>query len=157
VQDLELDEYRLAGADGVEFAPSCTISRTPQALDCAVRKNRLNLPPSNSPAMVRAASAGASSCLTAQYLYTLEKEWRELLSDTAKIAQAELRFKSSQKEREDKQSARKEYEEYQDATRKKTERLRALRLAKEATEASIALSPKPARQTVSRRKASARS
>jgi hypothetical protein len=130
---------------------------TPQALDCAVRKNRLNIPPSNSPAMVGAASAGASSGLAAEYLYTPEKEWRELLSDTSKIAQAEMRFKSSQKDRDEKQSARKQYEEDQDATRKKTERLRALRLAKEATEASIAVSPKPARQTVSRKKASASS
>lgn len=107
--------------------------------------------------MVGAARAGASSGLAAEYLYTPEKEWRELLSDTSKIAQAEMRFKSSQKDRDEKQSARKQYEEDQDATRKKTERLRALRLAKEATEASIAVSDKPARQTVSRKKASARS
>jgi hypothetical protein len=56
----------------------------------------------------------------------------ELLSNASKIAQAEARFKSSQKERDHKQSARNQYEADQDAIRKKTERLRALRLAKKA-------------------------
>ncbi len=68
-----------------------------------------------------------------------------------------MRFKSAQKERDDKQNARQEYEADRDAIRKKTDRLRALRLAKEATEASIAVLPRPGRQTVSRKKASASS
>jgi hypothetical protein len=80
-----------------------------------------------------------------------------LLSNTSKIAQAEARFKSSQKERDDKQHARSEYEADQDATRKKTERLRALRLAQEATAASVAVSERPARKRASGKKAPATS
>ena len=64
------------------------------------------------------------------------KKWRKLLSTKSKIAQAEARFKSPQKERDDRQNARNQYDADQDAIRQKTERLRALRLAREATEAS---------------------
>jgi hypothetical protein len=79
------------------------------------------------------------------------------LSNTSKIALAEVRFKSSQKERDDKQNARSEYEADQDATRKKTERLRALRLAREATEASVAASGRPAGKRASGKKTPAKS
>lgn len=80
------------------------------------------------------------------------------MPNTSKIAQAEARFKSSQKERDDKQNARSEYEAEQDATRKKTERLRALRLAREATAAtaaSVAVSERPAGKRASGKKAPA--
>ncbi len=74
------------------------------------------------------------------------------MSNTSKIAQAEARFKSSQKERDDKQNARNEYEADQDAIRKKTARLRALRLAREAAEASVAVSERPAGKRASGKK-----
>jgi len=87
----------------------------------------------------------------------MQRQWRKLLSNTSKIAQAEARFKSSQKERDDKQNARSEYEADQDATRKRTERLRALPLAQEATAARVAVSERPVGKRASGRKAPATS
>jgi hypothetical protein len=81
----------------------------------------------------------------------------ELLSNASKIEQAEARFKSSQKERDDKQNARNQYEADRDATREKTERLRVLRLAREATEASVVVSERPAGKRASGKKTPAKS
>ncbi len=58
--------------------------------------------------------------------------------------QAEARFKRKDQQARDASSAMAEYEATQAATRKKTERLRALRLAKEAEDAkAAALAPPP--------------
>ena len=74
------------------------------------------------------------------------------MSNTSKIAEAETRFKRLQKDNDEKQKARNQYEVDQKATREKTERLRALRLAKEADEASGPVSCKPVAKSQSRTK-----
>jgi hypothetical protein len=70
----------------------------------------------------------------------------------SKIAEAEIRFKRLQKDSDDKQKARNQYETDQKAILEKTERLRALRLAKEAAEAKATVSNKPVAKSVFRKK-----
>jgi hypothetical protein len=65
------------------------------------------------------------------------------LSDTTRVAQAEVRFQATQKRRQEGQEALKLYEAEGRAIREKTERLRTLRLAKEAAEATDDLPAKP--------------
>ena len=57
------------------------------------------------------------------------------MSNTSKTAEAEAKFKKLQRDNDERQKARNQYESDLKATREKTERLRALRLAKEADEA----------------------
>jgi hypothetical protein len=66
------------------------------------------------------------------------------LSETSsKVAQAEARFQATQKRQADGHAAREQYEAEGRAVREKTERLRALRLAKEAAEATGEKPAKP--------------
>jgi hypothetical protein len=59
------------------------------------------------------------------------------LSETSsKVAQAEARFQAMQKRQADGHMAREQYEAEGRAIREKTERLRALRLAKQAADAA---------------------
>jgi hypothetical protein len=77
------------------------------------------------------------------------------LSNTSKIAEAEVRFQRLQRESAEKQKARNQYETDQRATREKTARLRALRLAKEAAEVSGTVPNKPVAKIVSRKRITA--
>jgi hypothetical protein len=68
------------------------------------------------------------------------------LSETSsKVAQAEARFRATQKRQEEGHAAREQYEADGRAMREKTERLRTLRLAKEAAEAAEAAREVPAK------------
>ncbi|MFZ0126390.1 MAG: hypothetical protein WCA55_18595 [Xanthobacteraceae bacterium] len=62
---------------------------------------------------------------------------------SSKVAQAEARFRATQKRQEEGHAAREQYEAEGRAIREKTERLRALRLAKEAAEAAGEVPAKP--------------
>jgi hypothetical protein len=79
------------------------------------------------------------------------------LSNTSKIAEAEVRFQRLQRDSAEKQKARSQYETDQRATLEKTARLRALRLAKEAAEVSAAVLNKPVAKIVSRKRIAASS
>jgi hypothetical protein len=72
------------------------------------------------------------------------------LSDGPKIAQAEARFQATQKRRQEGYKAVEQYEAEGRAIREKTERLRALRLAKEAAESAGVVPAKPLIQGVRR-------
>jgi len=74
--------------------------------------------------------------------------------DAAK-AKAEASFKRKEQQARDGALAMSEYLAGQDATRAKTERLRALRLAKEAQEAAAPVAEKPAKKKTAKRSAQA--
>lgn len=69
----------------------------------------------------------------------------------ARRAQAEMRFARAQKQRADGEAAMREYEEHVRATEEKTQRLRAMRLAKEQAEREAAPPPAPAKAPAKRK------
>lgn len=81
---------------------------------------------------------------SAQDAYIPDRGYGEnLLSDISKVAQAEARFQATQKRQQEGHQAKEQYEAEGRAIREKTERLRALRLAKEAAESTVVLAAEP--------------